>query len=293
MINDKKNNYTLIRNFEEYLKNCHYSQNTTYNYILDVTSFLNNCKMHIEKGLTSIQKEVDRYFEERSNNLSERSKYRHTKSLKCFFKFLVLNNIISEIPRIPKLKFIPKLPDRLDEEDIKKIFNACNYIENPYRMKAIFSLLYGCGLRVSELVNIKIGDCDFTTKFIKVYGKNRKERMIPLSDKIINTLQMYIDKERKFFKYAQTSEYLFLSRKKNKITRVQIFNLIKKLQALAGIGKKVYPHLLRHSFATKLLENGVNLRIIQELLGHSKLSTTTVYTHIDYKKLQEIYDKYF
>lgn len=293
MINGNNKILAIIKQFEEYLKNSHYSQNTIYNYILDIKNFLHTCKIEHIKDFDSIQKEVDIYFANANRNLSNRSKYRRTKSLKCFFKFLMLNNVISEIPRLPKLRFIPKLPDMLDEEHIKKIFNSCDYIENPYRMKAIFSLLYGCGLRVSELVNIKLGDCDFTTKFIKVYGKNRMERIMPLSDKVVNILKMYIEKERKFFKYAQSSEYLFLSRKKGKITRVQIFNLIKKLQELSGIDKKVYPHLLRHSFATKLLENGVNLRIIQELLGHSKLSTTTVYTHIDYKKLQEIYDRYF
>lgn len=293
MINGNNKVSHVIKQFEEHLKNSHYSQNTVYNYILDITNFIYTCRIDSIKDSDCIQKEVDRYFENMNGNLSDRSKYRHTKSLKCFFKFLTLNNIISEVPRVPKLRFIPKLPDRLDEEHIKKIFSSCDYIENPYRMKAIFSLLYGCGLRVSELVNIRLSDCDFNTKFVKIYGKNRKERIIPLSDKIVNILQAYIEKERKFFKYAQTSEYLFLSRKKGKITRVQIFNLIKKLQELSGIDKKVYPHLLRHSFATKLLESGVNLRIIQELLGHSKLSTTTVYTHIDYKKLQEIYDKYF
>ncbi len=293
MINGNNKISSIIKQFEQYLQNSHYSQNTIYNYILDITNFLRTCKIEHIKDFDSIQKEVDIYFANINNKLSDRSKYRHTKSLKCFFKFLALNNIISEIPRLPKLGFRPKLPNRLDEEHIKKISSSCNYVENPYRMKSIFCLLYGCGLRVSELVNIKLADCDFINKFIKVYGKNRKERIIPLSDKIVNILKMYIEKERRFFKHAQNSEYLFLSRKNGKISRVQIFNLIKKLQELSGINEKVYPHLLRHSFATKLLENGVNLRIIQELLGHSKLSTTTVYTHIDYKKLQEIYDKYF
>lgn len=293
MINDNNKCETLLKEFEEYLRNTHYSENTIYNYILDIKGFLEGCKIETIKNAQLLQKKVDKYFEEINATLSDRSRYRHTKSLKCFFKFLLLKDVILDMPAVPKLKFVQKLPERLEEEEIKRIFNSCNYIENPYRMKVILSLLYGCGLRVSELINIKLSDCDLNAKFIKVYGKNRKERIIPLSDKIAHLVGLYIEKERRFFKYAQTSEYLILGRKKGKITRVQVFNLLKKLQKLAGIDKNVYPHLFRHSFATRLLENGVSLRVIQELLGHSKLSTTTVYTHIDYKKLQEIYDKYF
>ncbi len=291
MVNNK--NTELIKEFETYLKNSHYSSNTIYNYILDLKDFLKECNLNLSESSNQINEQVEKYFSKISNKLSQRSIYRHTKSLKCFFKFLSLNDIIDAVPNIPKLKFIPKLPERLEDEEIKRIFTACSYIQFPYRTKVIVSLLYACGLRVSELTNLKLNCIDFDAKFIKVLGKNRKERIIPISDRIVNLINMYMEKERRFFKFAQSSEYLLLSKRSNKITRIQIFNLIKKLRQLAGINKKVYPHLLRHSFATKLLENGVNLRFIQELLGHSKLSTTTVYTHIDYKKLQEIYDKYF
>lgn len=291
MINGK--NGEFIKQFENYLKNSHYSDNTVYNYLLDIKNFLQETNITTFKDSKLLKHEIDRYFARLSSEVSQRSLYRHTKSLKCFFKFLYINEIIQSIPVLPKLKFIPKLPETLEDEQIRKIFKASEYTQFPYRTKVILGLLYGCGLRVSELVNIKLDCIDLNAKFIKVFGKNRKERIIPLSDKVVQIIKIYLEKERKFFKFAQTSEYLLVSRKKGKITRIQIFNLIKKLQHLAGIEKDIYPHLLRHSFATKLLEKGVNLRFIQELLGHSKLSTTTVYTHIDYKKLQEIYDKYF
>jgi integrase/recombinase XerD len=291
MRNNKKEELAI--GFEKYLRNSRYSENTIYNYLLDIRNFLKVCNFEPNGNSNLFKKAIEDYLKKIQTTLSPRSIYRHTRSLKCFFKFLLINEYITQMPTLPNFKFVPKLPERLDDEDIRKIFAACTQVPNPYRMKAIISLLYGCGLRVSELVGIKMSDCDFNTKFIKVLGKNRKERIIPLSDKILSIIKMYIEKERRFFKYASTSEYLFLSKKKDKITRVQVFNLLKKLQYIAGIEKNIYPHLLRHSFATKLLENGVSLRVIQELLGHSKLSTTTVYTHIDYRKLQEIYDKYF
>ena len=264
------------------------SQNTIDAYRRDLSDFLEFC---LSKGVEEIQKiertHINGYFlSVHEKKLSPTSVMRKTASLRGFFKWLCANEICEKNPALTLEP--PKVPKRLPKvitlEEINKILS-----ENLNKKeKVIVELLYGCGLRVSELVNLKISDIDLSGKYLRCIGKGSKERIVPIGSMALKAIKNY-DKEREFIlqKNKRNTKNLLVTDCGKNITRQDVYTFIHNLGA--KIHKSISPHTLRHSFATHLLENGADLRVVQELLGHSDVSTTQLYTHISKKRLKEVY----
>lgn len=184
------------------------------------------------------------------------------------------------------------LPKVLSEEEIDKLLNIPLTDAFSYRNKAILEIMYATGLRVSELINLKVNDIDLNMALLKTLGKGSKERIIPLGDYALNYLKLYINEYRNQLIKRNLTDYLFLNNHGNKLTRQGLFKILNKLAREQGIKTEISPHTLRHSFATHLLNGGADLRSIQELLGHSDISTTQIYTHVSNQKLNEDYHKF-
>ncbi len=224
--------------------------------------------------------------------LSANSQARILSGIKKFYAYLLQEKIIEENPTL--LISSPStgrhIPDILSYEEI------CSMIENidlsqpfGHRNKAIIEIMYGCGLRVSEVTSLKISNIYIEDEFIRIFGKGDKERLVPISQSIIKTLYLYIDGERKMQNIKpKHTDTLFINRRGSSLSRQMIFLIIKDLAEKAGIKKNIGPHTIRHSFATHLLEGGADLRAVQQMLGHSSISTTEIYTHISDQYLREV-----
>ncbi|WP_313270489.1 site-specific tyrosine recombinase XerD [Epilithonimonas vandammei] len=226
------------------------------------------------------------------NKISERSQARAISSIKAFFKFLLEDDYRTDNPATllegPKLGLY--LPDTLSEEDINRII-ACidNSTDIGKRNKCILEVLYGCGLRVSELIDLKISNINFKESYIMVEGKGEKTRLVPLANTTAEFITSYIHTVRNKTKINKKYEdTLFLNSRGTNMSRVIVFIIIKELTQRAGISKSISPHTFRHSFATHLLQNGADLRFIQEMLGHSSITTTQVYTHLKTEELRDV-----
>ncbi|MCK4678583.1 MAG: site-specific tyrosine recombinase XerD [Bacteroidales bacterium] len=223
--------------------------------------------------------------------LSARSQARIISGIKGFYKYLLIENIITkdptamlESPRIGR-----KLPDTLSVEEIDSIMSNIDMSkpEGP-RNKAILETLYSCGLRVSELIDLKISNLYFESGFIKVTGKGNKERLVPVGSVAIKFIRQYIEHIRNHLEIKKDcSDIIFLNRRGGKLSRVMVYLIIKDLAEKSGIRKKISPHTFRHSFATHLVEGGADLRAVQEMLGHESITTTEIYTHLDREYLRE------
>ena len=218
---------------------------------------------------------------------------RELSSIKAFHKFLHLEGIVKENVAIvistPKKD--KKLPTILSVEEVMNMLNLLND-DGPYnaRNHAMVEVMYACGLRVSELVNLKISELHLTSKMISTTGKGSKERLIPINDYASKILKNYLIEHRPKLLKKQSSPYVFLNNLGEPISRQSFFKFIKKLCLDAGIEKEISPHTLRHSFATHLLEAGTDLRLIQEMLGHEDISTTQIYTHLSKQKIKNVYN---
>lgn len=223
--------------------------------------------------------------------LGEKTQARIISGLRSFYKYLILENVIESSPLelIEGPKLSKKIPSVLTVSEVKSILEAIDMSSvNGHRNRAIVETLYACGLRVTELVNLKLSNYFPDIGFIKVIGKNDKERIIPIGPEAIKFIDLYKNKVRKVGRIAVGFEdYIFLNRSGKTLTRVMIFTIVKGLAELAGIKKKVSPHTFRHSFATHLIEGGANLRAIQDMLGHESITTTEIYAHIDTQFLRE------
>jgi integrase/recombinase XerD len=223
--------------------------------------------------------------------LSARSQARIISGLKQFFGFLLLENEIkddpSELLELPKIG--RKLPEFLSIEEIDLLIDSIDLSKNEgHRNRAILETLYSCGLRVSELVNLRFSDLFFEEGFIRVIGKGNKERLVPVSPSIEKEIGIYNEFIRRHQNIQAGNENIvFLNRRGAKLTRVMIFTIIKDLAEIAGISKNISPHTLRHSFATHMIEGGANLRAVQEMLGHESITTTEIYTHLDQRFLRD------
>jgi integrase/recombinase XerD len=233
-------------------------------------------------SLNDFQKYVNRLFEEKVKTSSQA---RAISSLKAFYRFLQYDKIIEQNPT--ELLEAPKigrtLPDVLSIVEIEKIINSIN-LSSPegHRNKAIIEVLYGCGLRVSELINLKLSQLFFRDNFIRIVGKGDKERLVPIGKTAQNAVTHYVDGLRSKLKIKKGMEdFIFLNRRGVKLTREMIFLMVKDTAKLAGIQKSISPHTFRHSFATHLVEGGADLRAVQEMLGHASITTTEIYTHLD------------
>lgn len=225
------------------------------------------------------------------NNIKARSQARIISGIKSFYRFLVYSGDIESDPTelldAPKIEM--HLPDYLTVEEIEKIFASID-LSTPegHRNRAMAEVLYGCGLRVSELVELTISNLFFEDDFIKVVGKGNKERFVPIGRTAQKMVMLYIDGERKKLKIKEGEEdYVFLNRRGKHLTREMVFLYVKQWAKDAGINKKVSPHTFRHSFATHLIEGGADLRAVQQMLGHESITTTEIYTHIDQEYLRD------
>jgi integrase/recombinase XerD len=223
--------------------------------------------------------------------LSARSQARIISGIKHFYGFLLLENEItndpSELLELPKIGL--KLPVFLTIEEIDALLSAIDLSKKEgHRNRAILETLYSCGLRVSELVNLRFSDLFFEEGFIRVIGKGNKERLVPVSPSVEKEMGIYVDFYRKQQHVQPGNEnVIFLNRRGAKLTRVMIFTIIKDLSEAIGLNKNISPHTFRHSFATHLIEGGANLRAIQEMLGHESITTTEIYTHLDQRFLRD------
>ncbi|MFM7637255.1 MAG: site-specific tyrosine recombinase XerD [Crocinitomicaceae bacterium] len=223
--------------------------------------------------------------------LSARSQARIISGIKQFFAYLVLENYISSDPSelLEQPKIGRKLPEVLTIEEIDTLIAAIDLSKDEgHRNRAILETLYSCGLRVSELVNLRFSDLYFDEGFIRVIGKGNKERLVPVSPQVEKEINLYTVNIRKHLDIKKGNEQVvFLNRRGSMLTRVMIFTIIKQLAEHVGLKKNISPHTFRHSFATHLIEGGANLRAIQEMLGHESITTTEIYTHLDQRYLRD------
>lgn len=223
--------------------------------------------------------------------LSARTQARIISGIKQFYGYLLLENYITIDPSelLDQPKIGRKLPEVLTIEEIDRLIDALDMSKNEsHRNKAIIETLYSCGLRVSELVNLRFSDLFFEEGFIRVIGKGNKERLVPVSASVEKEISIYNDHIRRHQNIKKGDEnVVFLNRRGGKLTRVMIFTIIKDLAERISLQKTISPHTFRHSFATHLLEGGANLRAIQEMLGHESITTTEIYTHLDQRYLKE------
>lgn len=279
------NNYLLIDK--------HYSKNTIESYKKDLIKLYEYLKItNIENISKNDIKLYIKYL--RDNNMNERSIARNISALKSFYKYLMIEKVVKENPMesIVSPKIGKKLPKFLSEDDINILLDIKLTDHFAYRNKAMLELLYATGLRVSELINLKVYDINLEEAIVKTMGKGSKERIIPIGDYALNALKVYITQYRSSLLKKDLNDYLFLNNHGKPMTRQGFFKIIRKLAIEQGIKKDFSPHTLRHSFATHLLKHGADLRIIQELLGHSDVSTTQIYTHISNEQLDETFKKY-
>lgn len=277
------------KGFENYLKlEKSLSQNSVAAYINDITKLIifldgNFAKLPPEKVKLSHLKQFIEWLNE--NGVSPRTQARTISGIKSFFKYLLIEEKITSDPTslLESPKIGRKLPGVLTIEEIDMLIDAIDLGKSEgQKNKAMLETLYSCGLRVSELVNLKITNLFFDQGFIKVEGKAGKERLVPVSKIAIEEITTYLQNYRKGLKIGKDSEnILFLNRRGKKLSRVMIFTIIKNLALSVGLEKKISPHTFRHSFATHLINGGADLRAVQEMLGHESILTTEIYTHLD------------
>ena len=288
-----------IEDFEKYLKNERRYPSTTINsYLYDIKKYQIFLSKHKNIDYKTITKEEIRELlkEETEYGESKSSISRMLSALRHFYRYLEVHNIIDYNPfksiRNPKKE--KKLPNFLQYEELETIINSIK-LDNPLniRNRLIIELLYASGIRVSELVNLKISDIDFNKREIRVLGKGSKERITFYGDYCEEILNIYLDSAREELLQDKNNDYLILNKYGNKITSRGIEGIINKLIDELSIKHHISPHVLRHTFATDLLNNGADLKSVQELLGHSSLSTTEIYTHITSERLRSVYLKTF
>jgi integrase/recombinase XerD len=288
-----------LEDYQHYLKiERGLAENSIQNYLLDVEkliAFLNENNL-LETPIRIKKETVQKFNYEVAKILNPRSQARIISGLKSFFNYLVFENYRDDNPMdlIESPKIGRKLPDTLSEDEINTLIKAID-LSKPEgeRNRAMLETLYGCGLRVSELINLQISDLFFEEDFIKVTGKGDKQRFVPISE--INKKYIGIYKsEVRIHQRVQKGfdDILFLNRRGKQLTRAMVFTIIKQLAEKISLNKNISPHTFRHSFATHLLENGADLRAIQQMLGHESITTTEVYMHVDRSHLAEVMKKF-
>lgn len=274
------------------------SANSIQNYKLDVLKFVQYLDVNaISLSPTQIKEtHIQEFIYAVSKDLNARSQSRLISGLRSFFNFLIFEDYIvyNPLDQLESPKIGRKLPDTLAISEIDKIIAAVDLSKNEgERNRAILETLYGCGLRVSELIYLKISDLFFEEGFIKVTGKGDKQRFVPISPYTIKFITIYKEEVRIHQNIRPTAtDTLFLNRRGNQLTRAMIFTIVKQLAKKVGITKKVSPHTFRHSFATHLLENGADLRAIQQMLGHESITTTEIYVHVDRSHLRKVMEEF-
>lgn len=273
------------------------AKNTTSSYIRDLNGYQQFLKENRKKtDITKVDKlDIQNYLEYlNKNDYTTTSIARKLTAVKNFHKYLLATNRVKvdEALTIERPKLRKALPNVLTVEEVDLLLNIKTDTPFDYRNKAMLELLYGTGLRITEMLDLKLGDVDFENCIVRCFGKGSKERIVPIGEYIIDSLNNYLEYGRNKLLKNKTSDFLFLNSRGGRISRFSFFKILKKLLREKGIKKDVSPHSLRHSFATHMLENGADLRSIQELLGHSDIATTRIYTHITNKKVENDYIEY-
>lgn len=275
------------------------SENTVSSYVSDVALFFDYLSS-VEDGSAPERPEdcdrycVSSYLAGRLDTLSSRSQARVLTSIRTFFSFMMEEGRCDENPceLIDTPKPQRKLPVVLSVEEVGRMISSVD-LTDPlgHRNKAILEVMYGCGLRVSEAVSIRVTDIFAGEQFIRVIGKGDKQRLVPIGECALSAIRYYMPDRQRILDSCKTAmkdtDVLFLNRRGKPMTRVMVFNIVREAAARAGIAKDISPHTLRHSFATHLIENGADLRAVQQMLGHESIMTTEIYTHVETSKWQK------
>ncbi|MER3318562.1 MAG: site-specific tyrosine recombinase XerD [Allomuricauda sp.] len=284
-----------IKDYQNYLKiERGLSENSISNYSMDLKKLANylNEQSIEEKPIEIARETVQQFIYDIAKIINPRTQARIISGLKGFFNYLVFEDYREDNPMdlIETPKIGRKLPDTLSEDEINQLIAAID-LSKPEgeRNRAILETLYGCGLRVSELINLKLSDLYFDEDFIKVTGKGNKQRFVPISDINQKYINIYWKEVRAHLLIKKEHEdFVFLNRRGKQLTRAMIFTIVKRLAEEIGLKKNISPHTFRHSFATHLLENGADLRAIQQMLGHESITTTEVYMHVNRTHLTKV-----
>lgn len=273
----------------------HLSSNTISSYLNDLKDYGNFLKKYEKIDFISEVTEIhlNKYILSlKRKDLAKKSIQRKITAIKSFHKFILDEGLAMEDPSklISNVKLDKSIPEVLTVEEVSKMIDSID-TSDPIgiRNKAILEVLYGSGLRVSELTSLKLINIHMNAKYISVIGKGDKERIVPMGEEEIVALRNYIENARPILSKNKNTNILFLNYQSNELSRQSVFKLIKEVALKNNIQKTISPHTLRHSCATHLLQNGVDLRVVQEFLGHEDISTTEIYTHIDKSHLKEVY----
>lgn len=288
-----------LKDYQNYLRiERGLSENSIFNYSFDIKKlmgWLDENQIQVSP-LDVDENLIQEFIYQLAKTVNPRTQSRIISGLKGFFNYLIFEQYRKTNPLelIESPKTGRKLPDTLSQSEIDKIINAIDLsTAQGERNRAIFETLYSCGLRVSELTNLKLSDLFFDEGFIQVTGKGNKQRFVPIAKVTMKYISIYIKQVRIHENPAKEhQDILFLSRRGKKLSRAMIFTLLKQLAEKAGVRKNISPHTFRHSFATHLLENGADLRAIQQMLGHESITTTEIYMHVDRKHLSDVLMKF-
>ncbi len=290
---------TAINKFKKFLQlEKGLSQNSIYSYTYDLKKFSEFLDQKNKDILHATQDDVQQFLkhEKTSKNNSTRTLARSLAAIRQFYNFisdskeLKIKNPTEKIetPHVEK-----NLPDFLTVKELDKLFDSISELDSyELRDKTIFELLYSSGLRISEAISLHISDVDLENSFLQVMGKGGKERLVPVGKEAVRLLKKYLRESRSVIIGNRECEFLFVSKKGSQLNRKSVWRLLKTYVSRTEIKKNITPHTLRHSFATHLIENGADLRSVQELLGHMDISTTQVYTHMAKKQLEKVHKKY-
>ena len=276
------------------------SENTISSYNSDLTKFLKHCveENNNTDPILITQDAITSYLNSLSSGSQSEFQYtgksvaRIISSLKSFFSFLEEENFIeiSPMENIDSPKISRLIPDVLSIEEMEQLLELPEIDDKlGCRDKALLELMYACGLRVSEVIELRLSNLLFDQGVVRVFGKGSKERIVPVGNSAVRAVEKYIKTSRELLKKITSKDYVFLNFRGGKLSRMGVFDIIRKYSVLAGIKKSVHPHTLRHTFATHLLQGGADIRIIQEMLGHSDISTTQIYTHVSRDYLIEVH----
>lgn len=289
-IKDKEllNDYIVYLKYEKKL-----SDATYISYEYDLLLFGSYLARKGKSFISATGKDIYDYMKDEYTVVKTSSLARKSTSIKKFYQYLTLNNIIKDNPctNIDRPKLKKTIPNVLSQIEVERLLDINLEGIFDYRNKAMLELMYSTGLRVSEVINLTFRDIDMYNNVVRCFGKGSKERIVPINDYALYYLKLYLDKRSLFLKKKE-NDYLFLNNHGNKMTRQGFEKVLNKIAEDAQLNKKVTPHMLRHSFATHMLDHGADLKSIQELLGHSDIITTKIYTHVSKEKIKDDYEKY-
>ena len=287
----------MLHQYQQYLsKEKKFSPHTIQAYVKDIQDFISFIRPYQDNFLKVTTRDVRKWLSKLSlKGYSEKTINRKIASVKNFYNFLLKTDTISQNPLHPikSLKVRKKIPVPFSPDEMNTLFDS-DIFEDDFegiRDKVLITILYSTGIRRSELINIKISDIDLHNKQLKVLGKRNKERIVPLLSSVVDLIEAYIQIKNDFFKNELNSGYLFVTQKGKKMYGMLVYRLINSYLSKVSVKHKKSPHMIRHTFATHLLNNGADLNAIKELLGHTSLAATQVYTHTSVQHLKEIYKK--